>query len=302
MRAAGEDREGVRLRSLIVMLWRAELRISEALALAESDLHPDRGSICCAPRRGRRSSARQPIAPTTLHTTARKIIPGDPRQPGGRRGTAPHLYSWDVQPPDRVTVPTCIGCGAMSQPGTCERGCTEQKLELAPAGYYDSSTALAASARIGAEAFRDVVKELASRQPGAGEWRAAYRSAQEAARRSLRRYPEINPQDSDRDQPPELATTWWCAGCGGIDAPQPCLGICLWRPLEWVNATLSEPQRAHALAERDAERCLRLVLRRVASVTPRAGQWERGWRALEARARQSLQACDDDAQPHAGEP
>ncbi len=31
MRAAGEDREGVRLRGLIVVLWRAGLRISEEL-------------------------------------------------------------------------------------------------------------------------------------------------------------------------------------------------------------------------------------------------------------------------------
>jgi integrase len=51
MRAAGEDREGVRLRGLIVVLWRAGLRISEALALAKSDLDPDRGSILV--RRGK---------------------------------------------------------------------------------------------------------------------------------------------------------------------------------------------------------------------------------------------------------
>ena len=38
MRAAGDSPEGLRLRSVIVVLWRAGLRISEALALAESDL------------------------------------------------------------------------------------------------------------------------------------------------------------------------------------------------------------------------------------------------------------------------
>jgi hypothetical protein len=36
--AAGDDAEGVRLRGLIVVLWRAGLRVSDALALAESDL------------------------------------------------------------------------------------------------------------------------------------------------------------------------------------------------------------------------------------------------------------------------
>jgi len=38
MRAAGDDADAVRLRGLIVVLWRAGLRISEALALVESDL------------------------------------------------------------------------------------------------------------------------------------------------------------------------------------------------------------------------------------------------------------------------
>jgi integrase len=45
MRAAGDDADGTRLRSLIVVLWRAGLRISEALALAESDLDAGRGAI-----------------------------------------------------------------------------------------------------------------------------------------------------------------------------------------------------------------------------------------------------------------
>jgi len=38
MRTVEGRGEGVRLRALIVILWRAGLRISEALALAESDL------------------------------------------------------------------------------------------------------------------------------------------------------------------------------------------------------------------------------------------------------------------------
>ena len=45
MRAAGDDSEGTRLRGLIVVLWRAGLRVSEALALAESDLDAGRGAI-----------------------------------------------------------------------------------------------------------------------------------------------------------------------------------------------------------------------------------------------------------------
>src|SRR5437588_5773276 len=45
MRATGPTKAGTRMRALIVLLWRAGLRISEALALAESDLDPRRGAI-----------------------------------------------------------------------------------------------------------------------------------------------------------------------------------------------------------------------------------------------------------------
>ena len=55
MRAAGDDADPVRLRGLIVVLWRAELRISEALALTESDLDPRRGPILV--RHGRAANA-----------------------------------------------------------------------------------------------------------------------------------------------------------------------------------------------------------------------------------------------------
>ena len=45
MRQAGQDRHGHRLNALIVVLWRAGLRINEALSLIETDLDKGRGSI-----------------------------------------------------------------------------------------------------------------------------------------------------------------------------------------------------------------------------------------------------------------
>ena len=45
MRTAGPTVHGQRVRALIVILWRAGLRINEALTLAETDLEPARGSI-----------------------------------------------------------------------------------------------------------------------------------------------------------------------------------------------------------------------------------------------------------------
>jgi site-specific recombinase XerD len=57
MRTAGETVYGLRTRALIVVLWRAGLRISEALRLAESDLDRSRGSILV--RRGKGGKRRQ---------------------------------------------------------------------------------------------------------------------------------------------------------------------------------------------------------------------------------------------------
>jgi len=51
MRQAGTRIDGRRARALIVVLWRAGLRVSEALALSETDLDPRRGSILV--RRGK---------------------------------------------------------------------------------------------------------------------------------------------------------------------------------------------------------------------------------------------------------
>lgn len=45
MRHTGDNRHGWRTRALIVVLWRGGLRIQEALALAEPDLDPRRGSL-----------------------------------------------------------------------------------------------------------------------------------------------------------------------------------------------------------------------------------------------------------------
>src|SRR5262249_39152978 len=54
MRHAGSGLHGRRLRGLIVVLWRAGLRISEALALVESDLEVSRGSVLVRPGKGGR--------------------------------------------------------------------------------------------------------------------------------------------------------------------------------------------------------------------------------------------------------
>jgi integrase len=57
MRSAGDGVHGRRLRGLIVVLWRAGLRICEALALAEADLDARRGALLV--RRGKGGRRRE---------------------------------------------------------------------------------------------------------------------------------------------------------------------------------------------------------------------------------------------------
>lgn len=57
LRAAGDGPDGARLRALIMILWRAGLRIGEALALAETDLDRSRGAVLV--RRGKGGRRRE---------------------------------------------------------------------------------------------------------------------------------------------------------------------------------------------------------------------------------------------------
>ena len=45
MRHAGDAAHGARMRALIVLLWRAGLRINEALTVTEHDMEPGGGSV-----------------------------------------------------------------------------------------------------------------------------------------------------------------------------------------------------------------------------------------------------------------
>jgi integrase len=79
MRHAGDGVHGRRLRGLIVVLWRASLRIHEALALAENDLDPRRGSLLL--RRGK-SGRRREVGMDEGLGAARTMAPGPGRAAG----------------------------------------------------------------------------------------------------------------------------------------------------------------------------------------------------------------------------
>jgi hypothetical protein len=80
---------------------------------------------------------------------------------------------------------------------------------------------------------------------------------------------------------------WQCIGCGKIEAPQTCVGICQDRKVEFVYAL--EYDEALALQRRQLDALQRLA-RQLAHTTPRDGEWERCFRALQDQARQILAA------------
>lgn len=74
---------------------------------------------------------------------------------------------------------------------------------------------------------------------------------------------------------------WQCIGCGKIEAPRPCIGVCQDRPVELVDAEIYDAAYSRLLL-------LESVLKRIAQVTPRDGEWERSYLALQRQAREAL--------------
>ena len=74
---------------------------------------------------------------------------------------------------------------------------------------------------------------------------------------------------------------WQCIGCGKLDAPQPCIGVCEDRKVELVGAIAYD----HAVARIEE---LEGVVRMLAWATPRDGEWERSYRRLQEIARELL--------------
>ena len=78
---------------------------------------------------------------------------------------------------------------------------------------------------------------------------------------------------------------WQCIGCGRIDDPQPCVGVCRDAKVEDVLASHHDAEIAAARAQIEA---LRAVVRRIAGTNPRDGQYEATWKALQGAARDAL--------------
>ena len=76
MRQAGSDRHGLRVRALIAVLWRGGVRVSEALALRETDIDERRATRGCSIRpirHGRRRLCRSCAKPAVTATASGSV-------------------------------------------------------------------------------------------------------------------------------------------------------------------------------------------------------------------------------------
>ncbi len=83
---------------------------------------------------------------------------------------------------------------------------------------------------------------------------------------------------------------WECIGCGRIEAERPCIGVCRDRRVEFVYATDHDEVLAQLARARSEIAALTSIVRDLSCTTPREGQWERSYRALQNRARDILAA------------
>jgi hypothetical protein len=86
-------------------------------------------------------------------------------------------------------------------------------------------------------------------------------------------------------------TAWQCIGCGRIEAPQQCVGVCSDRKVELANAADLDAALAALETARRRNESLTAVVRQIAGTTPREGRCVETWRALQARAREALEAA-----------
>ncbi|WP_347261269.1 hypothetical protein [Rudaea sp.] len=95
----------------------------------------------------------------------------------------------------------------------------------------------------------------------------------------------------------DYITAWQCIGCGKIEAPQPCIGVCRDRKVLLVGkdeyeAALAETARLQAQLDAVASMLLRFD-----RATPHKGQWESAYRALQQQVREIRAMLDTGSHP-----
>ena len=86
----------------------------------------------------------------------------------------------------------------------------------------------------------------------------------------------------------DFIQAWQCVGCGRIEAPQTCLGVCRDRKILMVAKDDHDRVAADLEGTRRRVAIALAVLARIVHSTPREGHWEHSYRALQAQARDAI--------------
>ncbi|MBS0516395.1 MAG: hypothetical protein JSS16_13090 [Proteobacteria bacterium] len=84
----------------------------------------------------------------------------------------------------------------------------------------------------------------------------------------------------------DYITAWQCIGCGKIEAPQTCIGVCRDRKVFFVGKGEHEEALAEVARLRGQLDAAAEMLLRFERAAPRKGQWERSYQALQQQVRE----------------
>lgn len=179
-----------------------------------------------------------------------------------------------------LPVARCIGCGARSFSAECPDGCSDVPLDLVDIDDVVAVATRAEALELRVAELRELARALA------GGVRDAWPALRERARAALRLSVPAQPKV-------EIIEGWGCPDCGRVDAPQPCLGICIRRPGMVADASEYRQFAARSQPMDAADRELSKLAHIVAAVAPRPGREELTAATLRSRARDLLDRFGD---------
>jgi hypothetical protein len=184
-----------------------------------------------------------------------------------------------------ITVLSCIGCGAISTPQPCLGTCIDRRLDLVRADAHAVVLVALSGLESALAERRTLVERLARSAPPDAEWPAL-----RARARAALRIP-APPAAGD------VVTTWACDSCGRIEAPQPCIGVCIRPETPMVTAAEHGAVVAQATATIEALEWLAPPVRQLAWSMPRAGRFADTAEAVRKAALERLTQPRSDTRP-----
>ena len=100
----------------------------------------------------------------------------------------------------------------------------------------------------------------------------------------------------------DYVKAWQCIGCGRIEAPQTCIGICQDRKVQFVYADEHEQALAELATMRRRVDALEALVRRLAHTSPHENRWEYSYRVMQEQARTLLASTQNGTRDLAEKP